>query len=198
MTPTELILKCIDQIHDSKKPVRDTFMKVLSYIAAQAKVPYATTETFTQEQYEYLSKSIDINCFYEHFEDWISKAMEEVNLIPKMNEEKLQSTIKGILKKLKQCNDKPLLPLFIPPYGWRLVMSLYEKLENNAIYMVAEPDILQYRVMLVNAKIYRLPVIALNVNPDIHNIQLSSKNWNYINLWTRPSWSQLEEIDSDK
>ncbi|MNP01709.1 hypothetical protein D3C76_935340 [compost metagenome] len=66
------------------------------------------------------------------------------------------------------------------------MIALWEALDKNTMVYVAEPDLLSYRIALVNAKLYDIPSRIINADYRHHHLGPDSPNWRYAGMWTPP------------
>lgn len=72
-----------------------------------------------------------------------------------------------------------------------MMIALWESLNRNTMVYMAEPDLLSYRVALVNAKLYDIPSRIINADYRLHHLGPDSANWRYAGMWTPPQAKRL-------
>lgn len=194
MTPQTSISNAINVIQDTGCNKRQAFSALVSYASSKINVPTVVTEPMKLYIVEYLDKEFDIESMRDSINDWFTDALEDAGLIPPSDKENVNKIKANILRAISQSKEIPLMPLFIPPQTSRLILMIFERLGRNAIYTGVEPDVLQYHIALFNSKLYHIPAMILNANPDVHVITPGSPNWGWVNVWEKPAWNKMEEV----
>jgi hypothetical protein len=157
-----------------------SYLKLVTMIGMKLKLPGVLSEAVTSIDQEIFTQMFDIDLLKEEVNDWFTIALEKDNLVQPLTEDTVEYIKAEILTQYK---GNFVTPLFIPHQGGRLMIDVFNIIGKNALYLCVEPNILQYRVALINAKIYDVPSLILNLDHRKHDVRIDSHHWEKAGRW---------------
>lgn len=173
--------------------LRGALETLVSYASMKAGVTGSAIDGISVPTSFWLKNNFSIKILQEEIDDHFMNVMEDLGFVPFADHQNMKKISANIMRAIRQCKDTPLMPLFLPPQMSRMMLMTFEKLGDEAVYIGVEPDILLYRIALLNNKLFQLPGILLNADPELHSLTPGCKNWEFVNVWERPNWSKMEE-----
>jgi hypothetical protein len=166
-----------------KETLYSGYERLISYIANKIKIKGVLTCVFTKDELEYLDNNFDIDKLKTETRDLLTEALEQSKIITPVLRFRFNKIVESKIKEIKSSNEYMPNVLFIQRQPSRLMTEIYKIMGTSCVYILVEPDILQYRIALINIKLFDIPGFCLNADPEIHRIELSSNNWDYCNNW---------------
>lgn len=180
---SNMLYKCVNNVDSGD--IAKAYMKVLSYVAITIKVPGVCTETMTLDQKAYLEENCDVSALNINLVDHFTPVLEKLRLIPVPDKPIIRNLYSQLHDFYNQTSSlpKPIITKILPQYTNQLMFEAFKLFNLNSIYTIVEPELLIYRTLLVNAKLFEIPALVLNLNPIVFNSDIHSNNWDYANLW---------------
>ena len=200
----KMLNKVMDIISEQEKveDASQAFDAMLQYVAY--KLSYETmidTPWLKQDVMARLDAELDLNVLREDMWDWFGEIYEQRvgksdTLIPR---NKVQQYV-DLHYAVTLYNQTETL---LDPYcgTGRLILAVAKKVNDPQaiIYYGAEPDLLAYRIALLNIKLYGLQARIINLNSNRYDVRSQSPNWKFSNSWfpvASKKFFTVEEVEN--
>lgn len=184
----KMLNKIMDTImeQDKVEDATQAFDAMLQYVAY--KLSYETmidTPWLRQDVMTRLDAELDLDVLREDMWDWFGEVYEQ--RVGKsdtlISRDKVTQYVDLHYAVTLYDNTETLLD----PYcgTGRLILAVAKKVNDPKalIYYGAEPDLLAYRIALLNARLYGLQVRIINLNSNRYDVRSQSPNWKFSNQW---------------
>lgn len=178
----EMIIAAVEKLR-RKDSIEKGYDRLISYIANEIGVPGVMTEAMTVNELNWLKLNFDINLLKSETRDFLTESLEQTNLITPVLRYRFNKLIEEKIDEINAIEQELPMVLFLPRQASRLMVETFNMVEDSCIYIVIEPDLLQYRISLINKALFNIPSVHLNVDDTVHSIELDSYNWVYLDNW---------------
>lgn len=172
--------------HEQTEPA-DAFNCLLDFIASKMQfkdsfsTPWIKMKTLLE-----LERLFDVQILREEKWDWIGE-LHEFHDIGAIKGDYLISRKQATFRaeSIMIHDEQGVAPLRILDTcaaTGRGILTLSDK-HKKAIFYGAEADIVAYRILILNMKIYDIPCSVINANHIEHDLRGHSPNWRFSNLW---------------
>lgn len=184
----KMLNKVMDIIleQESIESTDTAFSVMLQYVAY--KLSYETmidTPWLKQDVMDRLDETLDLNVLREDMWDWFGEVYEarvgkHDTLISRTQ---VQQYVDVHYAVTLYGQTETILDPFCGT--GRLMLAIAKKVNDPQaiIYYGAEPNLLAYRIALLNMKLYGLQVRIINLNSNAYDIRSQSPNWKFSNQW---------------
>jgi hypothetical protein len=131
--------------------------------------------------------------------DWLGEFAKELgfefggNKLYAASREKIEESAEKIVEYFRNLETpKPHRFLDALCASGRMMIALHAESDGDLIIYAGEPDLILYRMALLNAKIHGVPAVILHADYRRHDLAPNSPNWKYANLWNPVSQEKLE------
>lgn len=190
MTPqVEMLLQCVALMEEGGKYTpEEAFARLVEWIAVQIHVPAGNSENgivspaVRMETADKLDRTLDIPLLLLEPRDHLREAAVELSILKPAEPPTEDLEIKAT----------KTWPAWLDPRagsGTHL-LELFLKHGKKYLYYGVVEDELEYKMALVTLHLYGVPCRILRADP-VHNITITSENWELANLWYPPAPSRL-------
>lgn len=179
------------------------FQTLMEYIANRLDFEESVPSPWLKaDTYDKLNELFDLELLRQDQWDWLGELHSHrgLSLITGDYEETRKSiqVYTDHLEIVWKTKKEKIQRFLNPNGGCGRTLLVIAKMFPETIYYVAEDDLLAYRILLLNTKIYNVRAVVLRANSAIHDLREYSPNWRYANRWTPVKYAKMlseEEID---
>lgn len=183
----EMILRCLDVIDQdpwsqSRDP-EERFIGWMDWASMELGIEsYLVTPGFqmeTRDQLQELFRPDELRQAGRW--DWIGEAALTYGVIDGLESE---DTIRWMVQTYKDTVSGSSSLVFDPNVSTgRMILALSEHMPMGTLFYGAAQDLLEYRIALLNMRVFNISAFLLLADPKLHDLDPGSQNWLVSNLW---------------
>jgi len=180
-----------------------SFEMLLDFIAFTSNFQSNAVSPLKTTTLEELNKTFEKSLFMMQREDFLGRVYEELGMGDfRKGQYFTPMTICDMMAQMTiDCENKTYPVTVLDPCvgSGRMLLSAYKVLGFKGLYFGCEIDRLVYKIAVMNAYFWQIPMLILNANALYVNLSPGSKNWTQAgNVWEPSSWESLESITSEE
>ena len=198
------IIKSIDTIASKEGHHKaKSFEFLLDYIAYKSNFQENLKSFISETTICELDKVFNKNLFMVQREDYLGCVYEELGFGDFHKGQYFTPMhVCDLMAQITVSSEPTKIPVTIcdPCVGTgRMLLAAFKVHGYKGLYFGCEVDRLVYKMAVMNAYFWQIPMFILNANALYVDLSPTSKNWIIAgNLWEPPSWDTLEKTKTEK